>query len=68
LALLNNSSARCEELAVQGALEGDPRKIFHAILFDPLTAAILSPAEIKQMVAEMFAVNREWLPQFKHLS
>jgi alpha-galactosidase len=68
LALLNNSSARCEELAVQGALEGDPRKIFHAVCFDPLTAAVLSLAEIKQMVAELFAVNREWLPQFKHFS
>jgi alpha-galactosidase len=68
LAVLNNISARCEELAVAGALAGDPRKIFHAICFDPLAAAVLSLAEIKQMVDEMFTVNREWLPQFKHLS
>lgn len=67
LAILNNISARCEELAVAGALEGDPRKIFQAICFDPLTSAVLSLAEIKQMVDEMFLANWDYLPQFKHL-
>lgn len=66
LAVLVNTSARCEELAVEGALEGDPRKVFHAICFDPLTSAVLSLAEIKSMVDEMFEANRDYLPQFKH--
>jgi alpha-galactosidase len=68
LAVLINTSARCEELAVEGALTGDPRKIFHAVCFDPLTSAVLSLAEIKSMVDKMFEANREWLPQFRHLS
>lgn len=67
LALLAGTSAGCEELAVAGALEGDPRKVFQAILFDPLTSSVLSMAEIKQMVSEMFAKNREWLPNFKQV-
>ena len=50
LAILNNINARCEELAVEGALTGDPTKIYQAIYFDPLTSAVLSLAEIKQMV------------------
>ncbi len=66
LAVLVNTSARCEELAVEGALEGDPRKVFHAICFDPLTSAVLSLNEIKAMVDEMFEANRNYLPQFKH--
>ena len=66
LAVLLNTSARCEELAVEGAITGDPRKVFHAICFDPLTSAVLSLAEIRQMVDEMFEANRSWLPQFKH--
>jgi len=66
LAILNNINARCEELAVEGALTGDPTKIYQAIYFDPLTSAVLSLAEIKQMVREMFEVNKDWLPQFKH--
>ncbi len=68
LAILNNINARCEELAVEGAIAGDPRKVFHAICFDPLTSSVLSLAEIQRMVAEMFESNREWLPQFKHQS
>lgn len=66
LAALTNISAHCEEMAVEGALTGDPRKVFHAVCFDPLTSAVLSLAEIKSMVDEMFEANREYLPQFKH--
>lgn len=64
LALLTNISARCEELAVEGALSGDRDLIYQAIYFDPLTSAVLSLAEIRQMVDEMFEANRDWLPQF----
>ncbi len=67
LAVLNNISARCEELAVEGAIEGDPMKVFHAVLFDPLTSAVLSMAETKSMVKEMLEVNKDFLPHFKHL-
>ncbi|MFO7294673.1 MAG: alpha-galactosidase [Clostridia bacterium] len=66
LAILNYVNAMCEELAVEGALTGDPNKIYQAIYYDPLTSAVLSLAEIKQMVREMFEVNKDWLPQFKH--
>lgn len=68
LAALNYVNATAEELAVEGALTGDPRKIFHAVYLDPLTSAVLSLAEIKEMVDKMFAVNRDYLPQFKHFS
>lgn len=64
LAILNNINARCEELAVEGAISGDPKMIFHAICFDPLTSAVLSLAEIKKMVKEMFQANRNWLRSF----
>ena len=68
LAILVNTSARCEELAVEAAITGDPRKVFHSILFDPLTSAVLSMDEIKKMVDEMMEANKKWLPQFKHNS
>lgn len=66
LALLNNISARCEELAVEGCIEGDKRKIFHAVMFDPLTSAVLSIQEIQQMVDEMFEAGKDYLGYFKH--
>lgn len=68
LAILVDTSARCEELAVEAAISGDPRKVFHSICYDPLTSSVLSLSEIKQMTDEMFEANRPWLPQFKHNS
>jgi len=64
LAIINNVSARCEELAVQGALEGDPRKVFHAVCMDPLTSAVLSLREIRDMTDDMLRQNKDYLPQF----
>jgi alpha-galactosidase len=65
-AMLTNLTSSLEEMAVEGALTGNPRLVFQAIAHDPLTASVLSLAEIKQMVNEMFRQNREYLPQFKH--
>jgi alpha-galactosidase len=65
-AALTNLSSTLEEMAVEAALTGNPRLVFQAIAYDPLTSAVLSLAEIKQMVNEMFRQNREHLPQFKH--
>ena len=67
LAILNQINASCEELAVEGAFEGDPEKIYHACLYDPLTSAVCSMREVKEMVDRMFAAQAKWLPQFKHL-
>ena len=65
LAVLVNTTARCEELAVQAALEGDARKVFWACAFDPLTSAVLSLDEIQQMVTEMLEKNKDYLPWYK---
>ncbi|HCE00080.1 MAG TPA: alpha-glucosidase/alpha-galactosidase [Armatimonadetes bacterium] len=64
---LVHNSALCEELAVEGALEGDPEKIFHAVLYDPLTQAMCSMQETRDMVNEMFAANAEYLGYFRSL-
>lgn len=65
LAALTSVNAQCEELAVQASLEGDRRKVFHAICMDPLTSAVLSLEEIRRMVDALFERNRDWLPQFR---
>jgi alpha-galactosidase len=68
LAIINNVSARIEDLAVRASFEGDPRMVFHAICMDPLTSAVLSLPEIRQMTDELFQLHRAWLPQFRHAS
>jgi alpha-galactosidase len=68
IAALVHTSSICEELAVEGSLQGDPRKVYQAIAFDPLTSAVLGIQEIKQMTEKMFRQNKEYLPQFSSLS
>ncbi len=64
LAALNTVNAQCETLAVDGLMACDREMIFHAILNDPLTAAVCSLAEIRAMTEEMFEANLEDLPMF----
>jgi alpha-galactosidase len=68
LAALNNINVAVEEMGVEAALTGDARLVFQAICYDPLTAAVLSLAEIKQMVQEMLEKNKSYLPQFKNIA
>ncbi len=65
-AALNGISVAVEEMAVEAAITGDARLVFQAIAYDPLTAAVLSLAKIKEMVRAMFEKNRDHLPQFKN--
>ncbi len=67
-AALTSLTAQVEEMAVEGALTGDPRLIFQAICYDPLTSAVLSLAEIRKMVNQMFEKNRDYLGYFKSLT
>jgi alpha-galactosidase len=64
-AALNNINVAVEEMAVEAALTGNTELVFHSIIYDPLTAAVLSLAEIREMVGEMLAKNKDYLPQFK---
>ncbi|MCJ7736424.1 MAG: alpha-galactosidase [Anaerolineae bacterium] len=63
---LTHMCSMSEEMAVEAGLTGDPELVFHSAVYDPLTAAVLSLAEIKDMVNEMLAHNRDHLPQFSH--
>ncbi len=67
-AALNNISVAVEEMAVEACLTGDPTMVYRALCYDPLTAAVLSLAEIKKMVQEMLRRNRPHLPTFKTLT
>jgi len=64
-AALTGLQVNVEEMAVEAALTGDPRMVYYAIAHDPLTAAVLSLAEIRDMVKAMLKKNEPHLPQFK---
>jgi len=65
LAALCSLSSQLEELAVEAVLTGDPMKVYQSIMMDPLTSAVLSLAETREMVKAMFEKNRDYLGYFK---
>jgi alpha-galactosidase len=62
---LTANHAYSEMMAVEACLRGDPGLVYQSIVNDPLTAAMLSLAEIRKMVAEMLRKNRPYLPHFR---
>lgn len=63
-AVLTNLSAQIEEMTVEASITGNKSLVYHAIYNDPLTAAVLSLAEIRKMVDHLFTQNAPHLPQF----
>ena len=59
------SNVTVQGLAVQAALTGDPELVCHAIAMDPLTSAVCTLKEVRDMTIEMLEAEREWLPQFE---
>jgi len=64
-AALNRTNISVQELAVKAALERERTTALQAVMFDPLTSAMLTPEEIERMVDEMLRAEARFLPQFK---
>jgi len=64
-AALNMTNINVQRLAVEAAITGDPEYIVHACALDPLTSAVLTLKDIREMASEMLAAQRQWLPQFE---
>jgi alpha-galactosidase len=63
-AALNMTNVLAQGLAVEAHFSGDPEAIVQAVALDPLSAAVLTLKEIREMTAEMLEAQRHWLPQF----
>ncbi len=57
LAALSRSNQAVQQMATQAILDGDREAAFHAIALDPLTSAVLSLSEIREMFDEMWAAH-----------
>lgn len=64
LAAINQLDINVQQLAVEAALSGDRAHIHHAIALDPLTSALLTLDQIREMTEEMLAAEAQWLPEF----
>lgn len=64
-AALNQSNVSGQTLAAEAALTGNPELVMQAIALDPLTSAVCTLSEVREMTAAMLKAEAEWLPQFK---
>lgn len=53
------------DVATQAAIERSKEMAIHALMLDPLTAAVLTPAQIRDMTLEMFAAEAAYLPEYR---
>ncbi len=63
-AALNMTNVIVQGLTVEASFTGDPELVMQAVALDPLTAAVLTLKEIRDMTAEMLEAEKRWLPQF----
>ncbi len=66
LTALMQTNINVQALTVEAALTGQREHIYHAALFDPLTAAVLSMDEIHAMVDELIDAHGDYLPTTFH--
>jgi alpha-galactosidase len=60
-AALNSAQVNVQRLAVRAALEVDRSLVYAAVALDPLTGAMLTLPQIRQMVDRLFEAERPWL-------
>jgi alpha-galactosidase len=58
------TNVNVQSLIADAALSGDPQHIVHALAMDPLTAAVCTLKEIRDMTSELLEAQRPWLPEF----
>ena len=64
-AALNMTNINVQRLTVEAAKTGDPDMIVRACALDPLTSAVMTLKEVREMVADMLEAEKQWLPQFE---
>jgi alpha-galactosidase len=64
LAALNQAHMAIHELVVTSLLERDRQAAVHALMLDPLTAAVCSLEEIRCLFDEMYEAEREFIRTF----
>lgn len=64
LAALNAAHMAVHDLVATAVLEHNTEAAFYALMLDPLTAAVCSPAEIRSMFDEMVEVQTPYLPEW----
>ena len=65
LAALCQTNVTVQGLCADAAIRQDLELVVHAMALDPLTSAVLSLREIREMTIEMIEAERQYLPHFE---
>jgi alpha-galactosidase len=65
MAALCDANMRVFDLAATSAIEGSKEAAIHALMLDPLTAAVCSPAEIRKMALDLFKAEKNLLKGYR---
>jgi len=63
-AALNRACVNVQELTVKAGLAGDRDLVYAAVAMDPLTGAVCTIPQIREMVDRLFEAQAQWLPSF----
>ena len=64
-AALCQTNINSQMLAADAALDSDPERLVQAVALDPLSSAVATLGEIREMCSELLEAQREWLPSFE---
>lgn len=65
LAILVNTTARIENLVIEAAMKKSKELVYQAVYMDPLSSAVCSLDEIKNMCDELFEINKDFLGDYQ---
>lgn len=65
IAVMVSQTAQIENMVIEAAVKKDKNLVYQAVYNDPLTSAVCSLEEIRQMCDELFEVNKEYLGDYK---
>ncbi len=63
-AAVNRTNVNVQQLAVEAVLAEDVEHVYHAVMLDPLTGALLTLEQTRAMVDELLDAQAAWLPAF----
>ncbi len=52
------------ELVVEGVMNQSRESVIHAMMLDPLSAAVCSPGEVRKMAEELFRAEKAYVPEW----
>lgn len=65
MAAISATNMHVFDLGAQAAIERSIEHAVHALMLDPLTAAVCTPAQIKALVLELFAAEKPFLRGYR---